>query len=85
MSYSNCINALEPDWQVRALELIEKRADFVVLNYTPELRSRCMTLAQMNCYAFVQGPHGHLGGFKVRNPGMRPRATRNAKVNPWKN
>jgi hypothetical protein len=85
MSYRNCINALEPDWQVHALKLIERRADFVVLNYTPELRSRCQTLAQRNRYVFIQGPHGHLGGFRVLNQGVRPGATRNTKGSPWKN
>jgi hypothetical protein len=73
MSYRNCVNALEPDWQIRALKLIESRTEFVVLNYTPALRTRCMTLAQRNRYAFVQGPHGHLGGFKVQNQGCAQR------------
>jgi hypothetical protein len=84
MSYRNCINALEPDWQARALKLIETRTDFVVLNYTAALRGRCMTLAQMNRYTFVQGPYGQLGGFKVRNQGCVPPPTRNTKVSLWK-
>ena len=69
MSYHNCVNALEPDWQIHAIQLIESRRDFAVLNYTPALRSRCITLAQSSGYAFVQGPHGRLGGFKVQNQG----------------